>query len=312
MRQGHQQFAYIRPVRPIHNHTHCSRQVLAFYRTHPRMLKKRRCSRHPNMAHAGGICSSAVLEEKPTACVASSTALAIRNSTIIAHRLSIYLPQLLLPSRDPQKLITEINCHVAQFREMLIFIGQARDSPELREKIRKLRRNCVDACKHTSHLITPQPRHCLGSPSERMHLTLLFHLTQQFQHELIKSHRLIQLVPLDMTDYYAPSRTAPSNLGNVISQFLLCKQINPDFQQEELCSIAKDSDELTELLEELQAHMPLTEASPDTELDPAQKSESSLVSLNTPVWYARQRRRSCKTRSRNLCCCLAKNRTKTY
>nr|XP_016939708.1 uncharacterized protein LOC108017219 [Drosophila suzukii] len=264
------------------------------------------------MAHGGGIGSSAGLEEKPVACVASSTALAIRNSTIIAHRLSIYLPQLLLPSRDPQKLITEINCHVAQFREMLIFIGQARDSPELREKIRKLRRNCVDACKHTAHLITPQPRHCLGSPSERMHLTLLYHLTQQFQHELIKSHRLIQLVPLDMTEYYAPSRTAPSNLGNVISQFLLCKQINPDFQQEELCSIVKDSQELAELLEELQAQMPLTEASPESELDPAQKCESSLVSLNTPVWYARQRRKSCKSRSRSLCCCLDKNRGKTF
>lgn len=36
--------------------------------------------------------------------VTSSTALAIRNSTIIAHRLSIYLPQLLLPTRDPQKV----------------------------------------------------------------------------------------------------------------------------------------------------------------------------------------------------------------
>jgi len=51
----------------------------------------------------------------------------------------------------------------------------------------------------------------------------------------------------------------------------LCKQINPDFQQEELCSIVKDSQELAELLEELQAQMPLTEASPESELDPAQK-----------------------------------------
>lgn len=100
------------------------------------------------------------------------------------------------------QLIMEINCYVAQFRELLIYIGQSRDSPELREKIRRLRRSCVDACKHLAHLITPQPRHCLGSPSERLHLTLLFHLTQQFQHELIKSHRLIQLVPCDMSEYY--------------------------------------------------------------------------------------------------------------
>ncbi|KAH8412533.1 hypothetical protein KR009_002803 [Drosophila setifemur] len=267
------------------------------------------------MTHSGpggGNCSTPGPSDKPAVCVASSTALAIRNSTIIAHRLSIYLPQLLLPSRDPQKLITEINCYVAQFRELLIFIGQTRDSPELREKIRKLRRCCVDACKQTAHLITPQPRHCLGSPSERMHLTLLYHLTQLFQNELIRSHRLIQLVPLDMTDYYAPSRTAPSNLGNVISQILLCKQINPDFQQEELCSIVKDSQELSELLEELQAHLPLPETTPQSDFEQVKKSESSLVSLNTPDWYARQRRKSCKSRSRSLCCCFFKNQAKSY
>jgi len=55
---------------------------------------------------------------------------------------------------------------------------------------------------------------------------------------------------------------------------LLCKQINPDFQQEELCSIVKDSQELSELLEELQAYMPLTEASLEFDLDPTQKCES--------------------------------------
>jgi len=45
----------------------------------------------------------------PVGSVTSSTALAIRNSTIIAHRLSIYLPQLLLPSRDPQKVQVKLN-----------------------------------------------------------------------------------------------------------------------------------------------------------------------------------------------------------
>ncbi|XP_030382803.1 uncharacterized protein LOC115630409 isoform X2 [Scaptodrosophila lebanonensis] len=232
--------------------------------------------------------------------VTSSTALAIRNSTIIAHRLSIYLPHLLLPSRDPQKLITEINCFVAQFRELLIYVGQSKDCPELREKIRKLRRSCVDACKHMAQVITPQPRHCLGCPSEKLHLTLLFYLTQQFTHELIKSYRLIQLVPIDMTDYYAQTRTGPSNLGNVISQILLCKHINPDFQQEELCSISKDVQELTELLAELQAHMPdISQATAN------HTAASSMISLNAPSWYTQQRRRSCRSRSRSFCCCFA-------
>ncbi|KAM8717258.1 hypothetical protein ACLKA7_004027 [Drosophila subpalustris] len=203
----------------------------------------------------------------------------------------------------------EINCHVAQFRELLIFIGQSRDSPELREKIRRLRRSCVDACKQTAHLITPQPRHCLGSPSERVHLSLLFQLTQLFRHELIKSYRLIQLVPCDMTDYYAPTRTAPSNLGNVISQILLCKQINPDFQQEELCSIRKDAEELNELLDEMQSHLPNPEA-----IDKTEHSDGKpMASPNTPpVWYTHHRRRGFLSRSRSLCCCFKPSQANSF
>ena len=51
--------------------------------------------------------------------------------------------------------IQDINSQVAQFRDLLINIGQPRDCPELREKIRKLRRNCVEACKSTSQLVLP-------------------------------------------------------------------------------------------------------------------------------------------------------------
>uniref|UniRef100_T1GQD5 Syntaxin N-terminal domain-containing protein n=1 Tax=Megaselia scalaris TaxID=36166 RepID=T1GQD5_MEGSC len=53
-------------------------------------------------------------------------------------------------------LIVEINSQVALFRDMLIHVGQSKDCPELREKIRKLRRSCIEACKHTGHLILPQ------------------------------------------------------------------------------------------------------------------------------------------------------------
>lgn len=56
------------------------------------------------------------------------------------------------------QLIIEINGQVAQFRDLLIHIGQPRDCPELREKIRKLRRSCVEACKRTTQLILPQIR----------------------------------------------------------------------------------------------------------------------------------------------------------
>lgn len=54
----------------------------------------------------------------------------------------------------------------------------------------------------------------------------------------------------------AENRAGPSNLGNVISQILLCKTIAPDFNQEEICSIAKDSQELSRLLSEMQEFLP--------------------------------------------------------
>lgn len=49
----------------------------------------------------------------------------------------------------------DINSQVASFRDMLIHIGQKHDSPELRAKIRKTRRACVEACKNTTNTILP-------------------------------------------------------------------------------------------------------------------------------------------------------------
>jgi len=56
------------------------------------------------------------------------------------------------------------------------------------------------------------------------------------------------------------NRAGPSNLGNVISQILLCKQFTPDFNEEELCSITKDSQDIAVLLAEMQEYMPQHEA----------------------------------------------------
>lgn len=58
----------------------------------------------------------------------------------------------------------------------------------------------------------------------------------------------------------AENRAGPSNLGNVISQILLCKQFTPDFNEEELCSITKDSQDIAMLLSEMQEYMPQHEA----------------------------------------------------
>ncbi|XP_048514159.1 uncharacterized protein LOC105683249 isoform X5 [Athalia rosae] len=166
---------------------------------------------------------------------------------------------------DPHKQIQDINSQVAQFRDLLINIGQPRDSPELRERIRKLRRSCVEACKNTSQLVLPQIRSSMdqGFPADSPNLVLLFFVTQLFLRELYKSKNLLRIVPMDMTGYYE-SKAGPSNIGNVISQILLCKQITPNFHEEELCSIQKDSEEINALIKELQEFMPQSEADTGT------------------------------------------------
>lgn len=45
----------------------------------------------------------------------------------------------------------------------------------------------------------------------------------------------------------------------MISQILLCKQITPDFNEEELCSIMKDTQEIAKLITDMQEFMPQQE-----------------------------------------------------
>lgn len=61
---------------------------------------------------------------------------------------------------------------LALFRDLLIHIGQPHDCPELRERVRRLRRACVEATKQTSQLVLPNCKklvsfslshHCIGS-----------------------------------------------------------------------------------------------------------------------------------------------------
>ncbi len=50
----------------------------------------------------------------------------------------------------------ELNLQIAVFRDLLIHVGTAKDSAELREKIRRVRRHCVEACKQTNTQLLPQ------------------------------------------------------------------------------------------------------------------------------------------------------------
>uniref|UniRef100_A0A182P9G6 Uncharacterized protein n=1 Tax=Anopheles epiroticus TaxID=199890 RepID=A0A182P9G6_9DIPT len=132
-----------------------------------------------------------------------------------------------------------------------------------------------------------------GILTDNPHLVLLFYLAQLFLRELIKSHRLVQVIPMDMSGYYE-NRAGPSNLGNVISQILLCKQITPDFNQEELCSITKDSQEIARILQELQEFMPQQE-------NYLERTIALTTEINGP-WPAKRRRGSLYKNMGLLCC----------
>ncbi|XP_060516157.1 uncharacterized protein LOC132695726 isoform X2 [Cylas formicarius] len=191
-------------------------------------------------------------------------------------------------------LVLDINAQIALFRDLLIGIGQSRDCPEHRERIRKLRRNCVDACKHTSQLILPHIRSAVeeGIPADNQNLVMLYFMAQLFHRELCKSHRLVQIIPMDMSGYY-DNRAGPSNLGNVISQILLCKQITPDFNQEELCSIIKDSQEIANILKEMGEYMPKQENNLE---------KSSALNEDVGNQWTKKRRNSLYKHMGLLCC----------
>ncbi|XP_063395222.1 uncharacterized protein LOC134680105 isoform X2 [Cydia fagiglandana] len=196
-------------------------------------------------------------------------------------------------------LITEINVQLALFRDLLIHFGQPPDCPELRERVRRLRRACVEATKQTSQLVLPN---CKKSTSEgcveQPQLVLLYFMAQLLLRELAKCHRLVQLVPMDMTSYYE-NRAGPSNFGNVISQILLCKQITPDFNQEELCSIAKDTQEITRIVTDIQEYLPQHENLNHLETNVALKGEEM-----SGLW--RNKRRGSLYKSMGVLCCVSR------
>ncbi|XP_075153726.1 uncharacterized protein LOC142227199 [Haematobia irritans] len=212
-----------------------------------------------------------------------------RNSAVIAHRLSIYMSNIFLPSKNPQKLISDINSHVALFRDMLIHVGQSKDSPDLREKIRKYRHICVDEFKHAVDVIIDLVKSTnldvTCTPHDTSHLTPLLHLLQIFSNELLKSYRLIQIIPMDMSRINE-NRSRPTNFGNVLGQLLLCKQINPDFRSEELCSIANDINDMELLITEIQKIMPISNMD-------QRKSSTSIIQF---------KRHSDAEKSQLLCC----------
>jgi hypothetical protein len=91
-------------------------------------------------------------------------------------------------------------------------------------------------------------------------IKLFSFVSLSLSHALPASCRATHTACSCLFDVLIENRIGGQNLGNVISQILLCKQITPDFQREELGSITKDSKEIARVLSELQEFMPKQEA----------------------------------------------------
>ncbi|GFX34381.1 regulator of G-protein signaling 7-binding protein A [Trichonephila clavipes] len=55
-------------------------------------------------------------------------------------------------------IIEELNSLVASFRDLLIHIGKGHDNPEIRDKMRVIRKKCVERCTAANRVLMPQIR----------------------------------------------------------------------------------------------------------------------------------------------------------
>ncbi|KAL7013369.1 hypothetical protein ACKWTF_015357 [Chironomus riparius] len=197
-------------------------------------------------------------------------------------------------------LLIDINSQVAHFRDMLIQVGHDKhDSSDLRVSIRKTRRACVDLCTRAVAIVLPQINGDeITTPADNPHLLLLFYLTQLFLRELIRSYHLLKIIPMDMSGYFE-NRIGTQNIGNVLSQLLLCKQINPDFHAEELNSITKDSKEIAKILADMQEYLPKQEAY-------MERNEVLTKDKNPGPWPAKRQRVESLYRNMGLLCCVSR------
>eukprot|EP00093_Oithona_nana_P003585 03585.XXX_120867_125826_1 [CDS] Oithona nana genome sequencing. len=155
-------------------------------------------------------------------------------------------------------VICDINVQIATFRDLLIHVGTAKDAPELREKIRRVRRQCVEACKQTNNQLMPQIKTALaeGNILDNQQLICLYMLSQLLERELVKCLRLVVAIPMDMSSFYEPKQN-PNGLGNLLSQIVIgTTGTRPDFNVEEKASIEKDTRELRQIIREMGDYLP--------------------------------------------------------
>ncbi|XP_076305028.1 uncharacterized protein LOC143222413 isoform X2 [Tachypleus tridentatus] len=163
---------------------------------------------------------------------------------VLSRRLSVgSLHDSLEHSKESQshlaecnRLIEELNYQTALFRDLLISVGNRHDSPEVRDKIKQVRRKCLDICSSVSHVLMPQIRSDVaeGIPVDSQHLVNLVSCTQLFFRELHKCKQLVSVNAMDMREFY---ENRPSSSGMAVLDKLVLWRPPHDYHQEELVSI---------------------------------------------------------------------------
>jgi len=168
-----------------------------------------------------------------------------------------------LDEKKFNQALTELNLQVALFRDLLLGVGSARDCPELREKIRKIRMEAVEDVVKTNNSLLPHVKKCIseGTIVDNGQLICLYLIARLLQRELDKCLRLVTFLPMQDMDKHFDNKTkkpgAGGGIGSMLTQIVLCTNTRPDFNAEEVASVAKDQKELFIIVEDMADHLPI-------------------------------------------------------
>lgn len=200
------------------------------------------------------------------------------SSATVPHSPTITASRHKDEEKKIQMIIFDINVHIAVFRDLLIHVGTTKDAPELREKIRRVRMQCVEGCQQTNNQLLPQVKSALaeGTILDNHQLICLYMLSQLLERELDKCLRLVVAIPMDMSTLY-DNRPTTNALSSLFSQVIMGKSVRPDFNAEETLSVQKDKREIRRIIQEMAEYLP--------QEDP-EKARNGLTSVDSKRKWA--------------------------
>ncbi|XP_034245135.1 uncharacterized protein LOC117647488 [Thrips palmi] len=133
----------------------------------------------------------------------------------------------------------ELNAQIASFRELMVCIGGAKDTQQLREDVRKCRMATMELCRSAKPLIAAS--HKWQHPSTWPHTmtppAIWCEFMKMFERQLTLCAILVREFPADMSGYD----------GGALSK-LLVQSLRPEWNKQELASVRVDLQEMADLV----------------------------------------------------------------